>query len=56
MKDYMSKFWGPKRRPEDLAQELAELVNGEYNMQSVLDHKGKLTRRIVISYEDPSDN
>lgn len=56
MKNYMSKFWGPKQRPEDLAQEAADLVKGEYHTSSVLDHTGKRTRRITITYEDPFDN
>lgn len=56
MKDYMSKFWGPKCNKDDLIEDLCECVGGTASHTTVVDYKGKVTRRIVIEYECPSDN
>ena len=37
------------------ADELASLVNGNVSKTTVVDYKGKVTKRIVIEYEDPAD-
>lgn len=37
-------------------EDACKLLNGTYFTSLTVDHKGNTARRIVITYEDPSDN
>ena len=41
---------------DNLVHNVGELLNGEIRRYVVIDHKGKVRRRIVIEYEEQSDS
>ena len=54
---YMENYWcGKSPDRDELIKQLSDSVGGTVSHTTVVDYKGKVTRRIVIEYESPSDN
>jgi|SaaInlV_125m_DNA_1040241.scaffolds.fasta_scaffold363787_1 hypothetical protein len=57
MQNYIQQYWSGKQvSVTELVQAVAESVKGTYTTSTVVNPKGGNTKRIVIEYEDPSDN